>query len=238
MDLVSCRNLLIYLDTMQRQVLGVLHFALEPRGYLLLGRSESAASCPDLFEPVDKEARLFRAREAVAGRELHWSGRARDARRRARAPLPLDSGPDASVYEELVAANEELQSLNEELESSKEEIESVSEELRTLNQELRSRNAALHVAHEFLRTTLDTMRSALVVLDRDHRVVDANRSFYDAFHLTAAEVERRRISEVAPEYFASPGFTQVLEQVRAGVLPSDDTEIEFSLPGGGVVCCR
>jgi two-component system CheB/CheR fusion protein len=65
MDLVSCRNVLIYLDSMQERVFSRLHFALNPGGFLLLGRSETATSAPDLFAPLDREARLY-VRQEVA----------------------------------------------------------------------------------------------------------------------------------------------------------------------------
>ncbi|MDH4432223.1 CheR family methyltransferase [Pseudomonas shirazica] len=62
-DLVVCRNLLIYLDRdIQREMLQMFHFALKPGGYLFMGSSESADACPDLFTPVDKRNRIFRAR--------------------------------------------------------------------------------------------------------------------------------------------------------------------------------
>ncbi|WP_260854493.1 CheR family methyltransferase [Paraburkholderia sp. BCC1884] len=61
-DLVSCRNLLIYLDrSVQTQVLQMFHFALQPGGYLLLGSSESAEAAGDLFTAVDKKHRIYRA---------------------------------------------------------------------------------------------------------------------------------------------------------------------------------
>ncbi|USX18718.1 PAS domain S-box protein [Oxalobacteraceae bacterium OTU3REALA1] len=62
-DLISCRNLLIYLnrDT-HAQVLEMFHFALNPGGYLFLGGSESADMVADFFVPVDKKNRIYRAR--------------------------------------------------------------------------------------------------------------------------------------------------------------------------------
>jgi two-component system CheB/CheR fusion protein len=63
LDLVSCRNLLIYLNRdVQARVLEMFHFALKPGGYLFLGGSESAESVTDLFIPVDKKNRIYRAR--------------------------------------------------------------------------------------------------------------------------------------------------------------------------------
>ena len=70
LDLISCRNLLIYLNRdVQARVLQTFHFALKPGGFLLLGNSESADSVADYFTPVDKKNRIYRAR--VNGRQLH-----------------------------------------------------------------------------------------------------------------------------------------------------------------------
>lgn len=61
-NMVSCRNLLIYLDRdLQQQVISILHYALLARGYLFLGASESAENPLGLFAPVDREARIYRA---------------------------------------------------------------------------------------------------------------------------------------------------------------------------------
>jgi two-component system CheB/CheR fusion protein len=61
LDLVSCRNLLIYLGpALQRRVIPSLHYGLLPGGYLALGRSESIAGSTQLFEAVDKKQRVFR----------------------------------------------------------------------------------------------------------------------------------------------------------------------------------
>ncbi|HKE56387.1 MAG TPA: CheR family methyltransferase [Pyrinomonadaceae bacterium] len=63
LDLVSCRNLLIYLNrSAQGRVLEVLHFALNPGGHLFLGASESIEGAGDLFSTVDKEHHIFRSR--------------------------------------------------------------------------------------------------------------------------------------------------------------------------------
>ncbi len=61
LDIVTCRNLLIYLEPdVQRRVLSMLHFGLREAGTLFLGTSETIAGAEDLFEPMDKKARLFR----------------------------------------------------------------------------------------------------------------------------------------------------------------------------------
>ncbi|MDR5738408.1 CheR family methyltransferase [Caballeronia sp. LZ016] len=68
LDVISCRNVLIYLDrTVQRQILELFHFALRPNGVLFLGTAESADAADDLFAVVDKKNRIYRAK-AVANR--------------------------------------------------------------------------------------------------------------------------------------------------------------------------
>jgi two-component system CheB/CheR fusion protein len=63
LGLATCRNFLIYLNrTAQRRVMEVLHFALNPGGYLMLGASESVDGAGDLFSVMDKEHRIYRGR--------------------------------------------------------------------------------------------------------------------------------------------------------------------------------
>ena len=63
LDLISCRNLLIYLDRdLQENVFQIFHYALAPEGYLFLGSAESIDKAQDLFNTVDKSHRLYRAR--------------------------------------------------------------------------------------------------------------------------------------------------------------------------------
>ena len=60
-DLVSCRNLLIYFNNeLQKRVLSTFNYALSPNGILFLGQSESIELHKDLFFPINREARIFR----------------------------------------------------------------------------------------------------------------------------------------------------------------------------------
>lgn len=61
LNLISCRNLLIYLEPeMQQRVLSLFHFALADDGLLVLGPSESITRVDDLFEPISKKWRIFK----------------------------------------------------------------------------------------------------------------------------------------------------------------------------------
>lgn len=66
LDMISCRNVLIYLNrTAQERVMETLHFALNPGAYLFLGSSESADSANDMFTTFNREHHIFQSRKRV-----------------------------------------------------------------------------------------------------------------------------------------------------------------------------
>jgi two-component system CheB/CheR fusion protein len=66
LDLISCRNVLIYLDNdLQRQILPLFHFTLNPTGYLFLGTSETIGGAADLFTPTDTKWKIFQRKGPV-----------------------------------------------------------------------------------------------------------------------------------------------------------------------------
>src|SRR5262245_50323904 len=65
-DLISCRNLLIYFGTdYQARVFPIFHFALRPSGYLFLGTAENVSQFTHLFAPIDRKQRIFQRRDHV-----------------------------------------------------------------------------------------------------------------------------------------------------------------------------
>jgi two-component system CheB/CheR fusion protein len=73
LDLVSCRNVLIYMDAaLQRRVLPVLHYALNPDGVLFLGASENVGTFADLFALLDAKHRLFVKKSSAVGLPLEF----------------------------------------------------------------------------------------------------------------------------------------------------------------------
>ena len=64
LDLVSCRNLLIYFqNSLQERVLDIFHYALAPAGLLFLGKSETVYQRENLFDTVQRDQRLFSRRD-------------------------------------------------------------------------------------------------------------------------------------------------------------------------------
>ena len=73
MSFVSCRNVLIYMETfLQKRALTTFHYALNENGYLLLGHSETTAPASELFTPYGKSEKIF-TRKSVPGKLLHPS---------------------------------------------------------------------------------------------------------------------------------------------------------------------
>jgi two-component system CheB/CheR fusion protein len=68
-DLISCRNLLIYLDReLQEQVCSTFNYALNPAGYAFLGSSESLDNPPGLFRCIDRNGRIYQSTAALGDR--------------------------------------------------------------------------------------------------------------------------------------------------------------------------
>lgn len=73
LDLISCRNLFIYLEpSLQRRALSLFHFGLNEGGFLFIGNSETVGDSLTQFEPVSKKWRLFRR---IGPRRPHERGR-------------------------------------------------------------------------------------------------------------------------------------------------------------------
>ncbi|GBO53343.1 chemotaxis protein methyltransferase CheR [Pseudanabaena sp. lw0831] len=63
LDLISCRNMLIYLEpVLQKKVMPIFHYALNANGFLMLGSSEGIGNAGDLFEIVDKKNRIYKGK--------------------------------------------------------------------------------------------------------------------------------------------------------------------------------
>jgi two-component system CheB/CheR fusion protein len=147
-----------------------------------------------------------------------------------------------STNEELETTNEELQSTVEELETTNEELQSTNEELETMNEELQSMNDELHASNEelrlrtlevgeintFMESVLAGLRGAVVVVDREQRVLVWNRQAEDLWGVRREEALGRHLLALdigLPLEQLSP----VLHQVLAGGNGADGRELD----GGG-----
>jgi two-component system CheB/CheR fusion protein len=97
LDLISCRNVLIYLEPeVQEKIISLLHFALNDDGFLFLGPSESIGRASGMFEPVVKKWRLYWRIGPVRRDLVSIPIAAMDERRPATAPqAPAVRAPDS-----------------------------------------------------------------------------------------------------------------------------------------------
>ena len=103
MDVVTCRNLLIYLEPeAQQKVVLLLHFALRPGGYLFLGPAEAIGKHEDLFEPVSHRWHIFRRIGTATARELVELPASTGALRVAAGDVPHPPAPGATDTAALV----------------------------------------------------------------------------------------------------------------------------------------
>lgn len=102
LDLISCRNLLIYFGAnLQKHIMPIFHYALNPEGILLLGKSETIGQFSDLFATLDAPLKLFRRRSNVAsGHQIrHFS--AFKTLRSGQVKAPISSREERSLNDML-----------------------------------------------------------------------------------------------------------------------------------------
>jgi two-component system, chemotaxis family, CheB/CheR fusion protein len=102
LDLVSCRNLLIYLGPiLQKRVIPALHYALKPSGYLLLGGAENLGEFADCFVPLDKKNKIYQKKNSATRLITYFGGVDYGSTGAARAKSTRDLQPVATVEKEV-----------------------------------------------------------------------------------------------------------------------------------------
>jgi two-component system, chemotaxis family, CheB/CheR fusion protein len=108
LDLISCRNLLIYFGAqVQKQLLPMFHYALNPGGLLLLGGAEATGNFGHLFSPINNKARLYRRRDrAPSVEELAFPGKVPQIAAPAYPPSPGHGEEDlGQLTDQLIQQN-------------------------------------------------------------------------------------------------------------------------------------
>jgi two-component system CheB/CheR fusion protein len=200
MNLVSCRNLLIYMNPdLQSRVIPVFHYSLVAGGVLLLGGSESLAQHMDLFETLDKKARIFLRRQGPSPElNLHWQ-RASLALRGSLVQGPTDmqqrpssgshntaaivsratEAPSAERFKHLFGDEpvdaEMASQLRDAVKTLCEELQSLAEVHQSALEELRSANEELHSVNEEMQSTneeLETSKEEMQSLNEELHTVN------------------------------------------------------------------
>ena len=135
-----------------------------------------------------------------------------------------------SANEEIVSSNEELQSLNEELETSKEEIESTNEELTTSIQELHGRIQQVEELNNFNEALLSTVHEPVLILDKDIKIISANKSFYKSFQVSEQESIGMSLYKLGNNQWNIPRLRELLEEIVPKNNSFYDYEVEHTFP--------
>jgi hypothetical protein len=76
MDLITCRNVLIYLEaSLQKNVISLFHYALKPHGFLMLGNAESVGALGNLFSLDDRTNKVYSKRSTAIRQSVAFSTR-------------------------------------------------------------------------------------------------------------------------------------------------------------------
>ena len=99
LDLIVCRNVLIYLDaSLQKRLMSIFHYALKPSGFLMLGSAETVGSHADLYQISDKRHRVYSRKMSVGMRsEVKFPPVGNPALRAENKPRPSSSETRAAT---------------------------------------------------------------------------------------------------------------------------------------------
>jgi len=247
LDLISCRNLLIYLElNVQKKLISLFHFALHEGGYLLLGASETIGQRQELFDRVSKKWRIFRRIGPARGKTMDFpllekhteisllakmdepdmATEAHEAEKNDEEGLAkqLEYTIEEleTANEELKASNEEVMSMNEELQSTNEELETSKEELQSLNEELSTVNNQLQEKVEELEATNNDLANLLSSADIATIFLD------HAFHIKRFTPSATRLLNLIPSDVGRP-MTDIAHQFTDEQLLADAKTVLDSL---------
>jgi len=172
-DLISCQNVLIYLEPdLQQKVFLRLHSALQPDGFLVLGRSEGIGASNDLFRSLDIKHRVY-TKDTTGGKPSASPGTPGTLQKTINTMLDMDAPIDSqNIIEdtsfvrsgtgEQVDRQQKVTKLREALSLAQEYADSIIGELGVMNEEMQSSNVELMTINEEAQTANEELTTARV----------------------------------------------------------------------------
>ncbi|MBF0254842.1 MAG: PAS domain-containing protein, partial [Candidatus Omnitrophica bacterium] len=218
LDVVSCRNVFIYVDpALQKKITPLFHYGLNPGGILVLGSAETVCQCDGLFAPFKAKLKIFVKKEVPGSRIAPLQAdRNRPATRKTASPKSRLGAVGAIIDKKLIQLGEgsvgegaeDNQARNEQLRSALEEIQSANEELQSSNEELETSKEELQATNEELITLNDELTN------RNTELAGLNSDILNLFNST-----RMPVIMVGRD-FCIRRFTPAAQKVW-NIIPSD-----------------
>ncbi len=213
-DLISCRNVLLYLDSfLQDKLLNSFHYSLKDKGILFLGKSESITNGQKLFEPIEKDEKIYVSKfmkENYMSEILTSASITTDDKKEISDIKTSQELLIKKLQNDLALANKDLKRITLELETANEHIESNNTELLFINDELTNRQEQLTSMRNYSESIVNTIREPLLIIDRDFFIKSANPAFYKYFETTEKETEGHSFFEIGDCQWDIPEFKELL----------------------------
>lgn len=191
LDLVTCRNVMIYLDrAMQTLVLQRFHFGLARGGFLFLGSAETADTVPELFGQVDRAYRIYHAHTGqgkVPARNMAPAASAATAAALKQVPA-LRHVP--GLEQAMPSSMEEMRDRLAAAETSCQQLQSDNEELSTINAEIKARLEDTGKANDDLNNLIASVDLATVFVGQDLAIKRYTPRAASIFNLIPRDIGR------------------------------------------------
>jgi chemotaxis methyl-accepting protein methylase len=228
LDILCCRNLLIYVNApTQKKLLPLLHYALSPGGLLILGSAESVGEFGHLFSTLEKKWKIFQAAEP-SERPLIEMPAFQLPRERAASTSRADKTKEP-VMDVSYAAQRVLLDPYRTADNVIEGVVITFADITALKQledSLKRQKTKLDVARQYAESIIATIREPLVVLDDRLRIVSASPSFYETFQVTPAQTEGQFLYEICQRQWDIPALRQLLEDILPKNTEFEDFRVE------------
>ncbi|MNX56688.1 Phytochrome-like protein cph1 [compost metagenome] len=211
-DLVSCRNVLTYLDSfLQNKVLNSFHYSLKNEGILFLGKSENIRNGKYIFTTLSKPEKIFVRKpsdenylpDPLEYANVDKSEEISDKKKSQELRIK-------ELENELAEAHKTLKRISLELETATEQLQSNDAELLCVNDELMNRQEQLISMRNYSEYIVNVIREPLLIIDQDFFIKSANPAFYKYFETTQKETEGHSFFEIGDCQWDIPEFKELL----------------------------
>lgn len=226
LDILSCRNLLIYLDReLQKRLLPLFYYALNPGGVLLLGTAESIDQFPEMFAPLERSLAVYKRLDNALPQEKRnliqdFSLQAMTKKNpmisleeilqlseiKRTMDLSENDAALAMMMTELQLMREEMQATHEEMQTSQEELRSSNEELQSTNEELLAANRDLQAANSALLASKAKLKLLYEELQTTHAELTTYLEAIGQLALVSVSDRSGRITEANDRFCEISGY--------------------------------